>query len=366
MLLPWVAKSVRAPMLRSLEAFLEQHPFARMWIFTAGPRVPLGEGGARLRATIVRFHRRLNRVARFLRSVGLEMVFRSTELGTPEFRTPAADVFDPARTETVSESAAGVLEFDPTTGEPLFHVHAHTLIVSRRGYVQPDEWAHIIRRVWKLWGDHWSAGQRGKSSVVRDARELCKYLTKPAEVLRLSVDRLVDLYRSLHRLKLVCPLGSLKRSINRRKRQKKRLDRHQTEAGRRFRDVEDWNKFGERTEADRLSDRANRLGDRHGSTATGSPDMRIVSRIAARCAPHSCVKEPAVIVMAPRFDEPAVRAHPLVAPVIAATADQCSAGFAALELIRVHTCTPTGHGQGPPATAGPPPGASAMPWEAAP
>lgn len=333
--LPYIAAMVRASKLAALEFFLDRNPFSRFWTFTSGERV----GIPWLRPRIEDLHARLNRLNKeLIRRFGVEIVFRSTELGSVEFDAALNRNGD-----------AGSIEFD-ADGQPLFHVHAHCVIHSRVGYIKPDRWKAMVDWVWSHWEHHWDAGQ-----MIRNARECCKYVTKPGDMLKLSVPQLVAVEAALHGLRLVAPLGTLRREIAARKARKLCLRRKRTKDGMIWVEVEDHNKHLEQDLADQEAifemHRAKvieREDARAGWEGTGklpiardpdAPICRVLARLAPAAGPAGR-KEPRVIVGGNYFDRQRVMNHPLVVRLWASTVQQWEALRA--EAIRVHTGTSTG------------------------
>ncbi len=326
--LPYVAARIRAPMVASLEAYLECNPFCRMWTFTNGQRVKTGE----LRETITAFHRRLSRFSSWLRTQGVEMVFRSTELGTPETGTETRNG-NTERDGTGSDREFAGVERDEN-GDALHHVHSHCLIRLIDGPMSRTAWENLLQAVWRKWGNHWDDGKR-----VLDARELCKYVFKPGEILSLEDSELVELYHQLKRLKIVAPLGDLREDIKRRKKSKLRLVREPTPDGKVYREVQDWNRH--------LAGKSQIEKALTNATASGliDPKESDKPKILAQClpgfAPGSLVKEPRVMVMAKHWQKKAVDKHRLVAILRHETLLEYRAGVCAAGKIRVHTGTPT-------------------------
>jgi hypothetical protein len=50
--IPVIAQRKRAPIVRHLEYFIDEHPYSRMWVFTSGERAHLGEVRERDRTTL--------------------------------------------------------------------------------------------------------------------------------------------------------------------------------------------------------------------------------------------------------------------------------------------------------------------------
>lgn len=184
--IPSVAQRKRHKMLKHLEYFMQEHPFARMWVFTSGNRVPLSG----VRERISELHRRLSKLNAepFLRAAGVEIVFRSTELG------------DVVRDES---------------GAATFHVHAHVIVDLKRK-LPKAEWSAVLGAVRKWWKHHFA-----DSKQIHQAREACKYVVKPGDLDKLTAPELALLHHQLFRLHMVQCLGSLKE-------QKKKIEETRT------------------------------------------------------------------------------------------------------------------------------------------
>ena len=375
--LPSVAAQVRAAKLAALEFFLQKNPFCRFWTFTSGPRVGLDS----VRSRIEWLHGRLNALNQFLRRrFQVELVFRSTELGTVEFDDDG---------NGRAEKAAGRIETDQD-GAPLFHPHAHCVMQSLRGFIPPAEWSRMFEEIWDFWRDedgaqlNWDGGRRGQPGTIRNARECCKYVTKPGDMVKLSGEDLRKTFEALEGLKLVQPLGSLRKEIARRRTEKKRLVRQPTPEGSVWREVFDWNKHAETTEEERefaenvresqtfAAETAIAARTKPGITPASvgerPPWCQVLSRLAPAVGPRM-VKEPRAIVGGNVFDAATVRRHPLVTKLWEEAVQGWEEGLAAEEAateaalagIRVHTVTPTAK-RPPPWQAEPDPTES---WETA-
>ncbi len=340
-LLPYVAAIVRASKLAALEYFLERNPFCRFWTFTTGDRCGLSD----LRARCQWLHRRLSLLNAFIREkYGVELVFRSTEFGTLEF--------DDAGNKR--EGGGGSVEFD-ANGEPLFHVHAHVVVHSLVGFIHPDRWKAMFDDVWAFWGFNWDGGKKGASGVIRNARECCKYVTKPGDMLKLTPEQLGRMHEAVFRLKLCQPMGTLREEIRARKKAGKTLRRYRKSGrvkGVEWREVWDQNKWATESEADRealwnLMD-ARKMAEETKAAARAKPGQtpRIREKDSSWCAVFSRLspsvgpaglKEPRVVVGGTRFDARSVEAHPLVARLWAQTVQEWESGLC----ISVHTGTPT-------------------------
>lgn len=343
--LPYIAAIVRASKLAALEYFLDRHPYSRFWTFTSGQRV--GIDG--LRGRVQTLHTDLNALNKELRRrYGVELVFRSTELGSVEFDSANRRAAD-----------SGSIEYDEN-GDPLFHVHSHCVVHSTVGFIPPKTWKEMINFVHAQWPHHWDAGE-----IIRDARECCKYVTKPGDMVKLgerSPAALAAVEAALHGLRLVTPLGALKREIASRKKAGNCLRRKQTHDGVVWREVPDHNKHAAQDKADQdamfelhqaeACDRIDAKGI-HGEfveaplppwAAEGSVRKKsdawickVMARLAPAVGPRG-LKEPRVIVGGTHLDVKTVMNHPLVSRLWAETVEAWQEGLS----IRVHTGTPTG------------------------
>lgn len=172
--IPEVAKRKRNKMLGDLEYFLDQHPFARMWVFTSGERCPIADVESRIKDV----HRRISKLnaVPFMKAAGITIVFRSSELGS----------------------------LKRVAGKPTFHIHCHTIIDLARK-LRPADWSRVLGQVRAWWKFHFSDAKR-----VEMVREACKYVVKPNDLLELSGPELKALHHQLFKLHLVQTLGPLR------------------------------------------------------------------------------------------------------------------------------------------------------------
>ncbi len=331
--IPYVAQGIRAPLVSALEFWLSKRIGARFWTFTTGKRVPLNRVRERHEWLCNRL--RLLNAETFMKSAGVEIVFRSTELGTPEM--------DKAGKRLHEEQGGKILRDE--AGNLTFHVHAHCVAELKKGFIGGDSnefgpdgkrltnWQALLARVHRFWGYQWKDGGEGDDDgPIRNVRELVKYVTKPGEMLKLTGAELVALQSELSRAKLVQPMGSLAAEMKARAAADLRLCRKRTPDGGRgiLYEVQNWNKHTRRTAAEKTQDAAESLKP---------ADARGSQRIVSRCVPGfgPCgISEPRVIVMATEWDERAVRRDPAVSRLIEVTAPKFWAAR-----IKVHTRTPT-------------------------
>ena len=188
--IPSVAKKKRSSRLKVLEYYLDladekdhlpnSHK-CRMWVFNMGWRV--GLGGIRERSK--QLHRKISKLASEAKAkFGIEFLFRSTELGS------------------LSHS---------TNNEATFHVHSHVLVKCPK----IADWSGCLRWVNSRWRKmcHMSPNQKwspfNDAGKIRNARELCKYIVKPADILQLTPSELKELYVETFNLHVVQFSGAL-------------------------------------------------------------------------------------------------------------------------------------------------------------
>ena len=317
MIIPHVAAMVRAPMVSALEYFLERNPHARFLTLTSGTRCTLDELDARLDEHL----EKLGTFNEWLRRKwGWQLVFRATELGTPEVR-------DGRR---VKESEAGLLERDEA-GKLTLHVHTHAVIDGP--YLEPAAFSRMLSEFWEHW-DHWL----GDGGVIRDARECCKYLVKPGQILKMTPEELAQLDRALYRRKLVSPLGKLRDEIRVREDARLVLRRYRLPNGEGsvWKEEPNHNRRHRQT-PDQLDMEA---GAKLGSEKQGG------CFVVSRCVPTRGalgLKEPSVVVMGTQWNEAHVRKHHRIKEMLAVTKPQWHRALFDRKhsMVRVHTCTPT-------------------------
>lgn len=395
-LIPYIAAMVRAPKLAALEYFLQSNPFARFWTFTTGARCTMEEVPARM-TWLFKKLRELNKILR--KRWGIQMVFRTTEFGKLEARETGKNGED-----VYSEN--GDIEHD-SEGRPLFHPHAHCVMVLRWGAIPKAEWAKMIAFVNAFWSVkvkvpveskrrpgtflkrmatvrrriYWNAGK-----LIESARECCKYVTKPGDVLKLSKADLAEFFNVLGRRRLVRPMGILADEIRARREAGRTLRRKRI--GRRlvWAEVLNHNRLSLETEAEKAerheredAEEAAEMcheGLKYGPETAGAPKwletveaekngvkcigLRLenegfcargvaneVTKVMARIGPAAGptpFKEPRVLVMSnlPSPCMKVVNTHPLVTRLWAQTVEGWEAGRTAAAAINVHTGTLSG------------------------
>ena len=376
---PYVAHRLRLPFLGWLQYFAQgREKDLRFWTFTTGKRVPLH----RLAARVTWLHRRISELNAqdWMKSAGVQIVFRSTEFGTME--AARGEAAQRKAGDWRDEPDAGALEGG--SGGRWYHPHAHC-VVHRAKKLGRVLWSGLLEKVWRFWHHNWDEGGQ-----IEDMREVVKYVVKPGDVVRLAEENpgeLLRLQATLFRKKLVQPMGELAAQMRAAARAGLRpLLRWVDGERQEWRLVADWNKNRLASGADRsglygsdgvkpdfrsaLDDTLSPLPSEMSrgraekyfrlDRAGVNPKEKDVCRVVARCAPafnSRGLKSPRVIVCGNFFDKSAVLAHPLVRRMIAATraAYQQGEQFQAMErgalplhgevsegsAFRVHTGTPT-------------------------
>lgn len=328
-ILPYIAAMTRATLLSSAENFVQNNPFCRFWTFTSGKRCTV----LQVRDRVQKLHRRLSALngQSFMKEAGIEIVLRSTELGTPEDGSEGSGgeiQFEAVEIQT-DKNSEGLFPVSHGEQEPTFHPHAHCIVHLKKGQLPKRLWSNVLQSVWDYWGDQWHDGE-----IIEDARECLKYVTKPAEMLKLPPPILAELGRQLRRLKLAQPMGLLQEEIKARHDASppRKLIRQSTPDGPVFREVIDWNRCDPSTKEERDREAAIRLD-------TGEPkaQTRVVARLLPAIGPYGVKEARMVILSNEALDVALLRQHAAIAPVIACSASEFFAGVA----IRVHTCTPT-------------------------
>lgn len=352
-LLPYIAAMTRAPKLAALEYFLQDNPFARFWTFTTGTRCLIEEVPARLDWLFSKL-RELNKK---LAGWGVEIVFRSTEFG----RLEADDAGNRA-----SEDTWGAITRD-AQGRPLYHPHAHCVIINKRGFIRPERWSAMIEFVHEFWKRdgqkiHWDAGK-----MIGSPRECCKYVVKPGDVLKLSNEELRAFYEATANRRLVRPMGILAKQIRDRKEGPMVLRRVRVGSRLQWAEKLNHNKLNAESEAEKAE--LNNLQDAYafteecqqlarleppsapGALDGGAPVPRGISadvtKVMARIGPAAGptpFKEPRVLVMT-NLERPCMRSvntHPLVFKLWSQTVESWEAGRALDSGIRLHTGTLSG------------------------
>lgn len=236
--IPEIAAQVRADICAATEFYLQKHTWCRMWVFTTGPRVFVEE----VRSRLIGLHCKLSDLNRELKArFGWQIILRCSELGTPELeegearrrrearkqQTSTADTIKKqaetftyssfaleystyrAPVETDEDEDAGSIVFENQL--PTYHPHAHVLVDGPR--ISPAKFEAMKSFVREFMGE----GHFRECGVIRKPREVCKYVTKEGDLLRLTPKQLCDLERALHKVHMVQPMGALREQRKRRK-----------------------------------------------------------------------------------------------------------------------------------------------------
>ncbi len=203
--IPAVAKRKRNRMLGDLEYFIQNHPFSRMWVFTSGDRCPIEDVADRIRGV----HRRISKLNAkpFMKAAGISIVFRATELGS----------------------------LQRVDGKPTFHIHCHAIIHLEKK-LGKDAWSLLLGKVREWWQFHFADARK-----IEMAREACKYVVKPGDLLHLSGPELKALYDQLFKLHLVQALGPLRDQRRDREETDQRFHRVKSPLGTKLETVANWN-----------------------------------------------------------------------------------------------------------------------------
>ncbi|MFT3870463.1 MAG: hypothetical protein QM715_18595 [Nibricoccus sp.] len=367
-LLPYIAAMTRAPKLAALEYFIQRHPYSRFWTFTTGRRCTVNEIPERLDWLFYKL-RELNKELSY--RWGLQIVFRTTEFGTLE-GDEQGNRFEGVQIKMESVACGTVEREEPGSiernekGEALYHPHAHCVIHCAGGYIKPDTWQRVIKFVHSYWHRDGEKIVWLADGVIRDARECCKYVTKPGDIVKLSDSELSAFYAVTANRRLVRPMGILADEIRARKESGRILRRQRLGSRMQWAERLNHNRLdmqtpGEKEALENLQDAyalteeckrlANLEPDIGGRLLSGSFAVNCrsveVTKVMARIGPAAGptpFKEPRVIVMTNRAtpDMSAVTGHPLVFRLWAQTVAEWEAGRSASALIKVHTGTLTG------------------------
>jgi hypothetical protein len=176
-----------------------------MWVFTSGARCPIEAVADRIREV----HRRISKLNAmpFMKAAGVSIVFRATELGSLQ------------RVE----------------GKPMFHIHCHA-IVHLGSKLPKDAWSLLLGKVREWWQFHFADARK-----IELAREACKYVVKPGDLLELSGPELKLLHDQLFKLHLVQALGLLREQRKSREDSDLRFHRVKSSQGTKLQVVPNWN-----------------------------------------------------------------------------------------------------------------------------
>jgi hypothetical protein len=174
-ILPIKARQQRNKVSKELQLFLHQNKYTRMWLFT-DKRTTLPF----LRKTFQKMHRKLSKLndKKFMKNLGAKFVFRTSELG---------EMF-PIGKDDIS-----------------IHPHMHALLVLQRK-LSTEDFEQLLKNIKSYWSAYCA-----DSGIIRNARELTKYVVKPNDMAALNSEQTVKLYFAQERLHLVQPLAQFRK-----------------------------------------------------------------------------------------------------------------------------------------------------------
>ena len=266
----------------------KENKWDRYWVITAGERCNVDD----LRDRIQWLHRRISKLNSqpFMKDAGVSIAFRASEI-----------------TVKIEDS------------EATYHPHANCLIHLEKK-LPKNEWKKLLSQARDFIGHHFS-----DSGAVMNHREICKYITKPADLKKLTPNELAELFHAVTRLRMVAPMGGFKAQLSSFKDNKLKLIRKVTDDGTQWAVVNDWNAHGKKSEAEELNEAASKLEE----SSTRDPN-KILARLAP--GPHfGRVCEPAAIVRVFDGDVGSIMRHPLIAPIAAYCRDNWQSGLAIAE-----------------------------------
>ena len=203
-ILPLVAAPKRDQQARESEYYLSRHPkgqYARYAVITGGERVPaFGALGDALAA----LERRISKMAHDLRKLDVEVVVSALEFT----RVRGDERIWGARTKRWGLPLCERDRDRCKTDENYYHPHANLIYISLRQFTKAH-WKAILRHIRRRVRAHWRDCGR-----IEDTRGVCKYPTKPADLLgpdkEISPQEMCWLAGELHRAKLFNPLGDFR------------------------------------------------------------------------------------------------------------------------------------------------------------
>ena len=169
---PVVARRKRAAVVKHLNWYMDTSAKRfRMWVFTGGDRFTWINNEQGFDDRMTELTRRISRLndQDFMKLYGVKIIYRSVE---------------------ICGDKNGFLR--DGNGNPTMHLHAHCMIQMDHK-LDPPDWNDLIERVGAYWKHHWK-----EAGEVRDTREVCKYMNKPADTLKLSDDEILSLAKVCH------------------------------------------------------------------------------------------------------------------------------------------------------------------------
>ena len=168
---PVVARRKRAAVVKHLEWYMDTSPKRfRMWVFTGGERFTWINNAQGFDERMTELTRRISKLNNkdFMKMYGVRIVWRQVEI--------AGDT--------------GFLRDED--GNPTMHLHAHCMVQMDRK-LDHEDFCDLIGRVGAYWKWHWK-----EAKEIHDTREVCKYMNKPADTLKLSDQEIKSLAEVCH------------------------------------------------------------------------------------------------------------------------------------------------------------------------
>lgn len=184
-IIPEVCAAVRAPKIAALSYWLDRHPSARIFTLTTARPYQLSE--LRFRLDLITSRIRILNIA--FRPLGAEIVFRSTELGSPEI---------------------------DKTGSPRFGPHVQCLVSPGTRTFKLNQWLALVAHANDLVHDIPGVAFEFKTKAPTLA-DFPSYFTNTANLLSLDKEHVASLFTATFRAKLFHSLGSLADEIRRRR-----------------------------------------------------------------------------------------------------------------------------------------------------
>jgi hypothetical protein len=254
-IIPTHARRKKKEQYKWLEWWLSKNPWARMQVFTMGPR----SGFNNLQTNIREHHNLFSTMNElpWVKAVG-QYVFRQTEVGTIE------------RDEH---------------GCPTFHPHIHGIFLPSRR-LSKGEWSGFMARLQAHWGHHMK-----DCGVLKSASECTKYVAKPQDVMTLDGGEILMLHDISSKIRWTEALGVLRKKKKDIKEKNLRPDRVDGQ----WRLNQKWNKGRPKREKDErtLEERVKAPLPIHDRSGPRPPV------VVAKCLPapiFSPIKEPFVLV----------------------------------------------------------------------
>lgn len=158
-----------------LKYYFTQNPYCRTWVFTLKERQPFEN----IRVSLDKLNSHIRKLSdrKYMKDAGVEIVFRSSELGSEKH----------------------------VDGVPTVHVHAHVIVKMDR-VLPPEEWSILLSKVHRHWDGHFS-----DQELIKDGDAISNYIIKPNYLMRITNPELKVLYEQTFGAKLIQAMGSFKK-----------------------------------------------------------------------------------------------------------------------------------------------------------